>query len=186
MNNIYTYKTHEYRCDKCGWIGLGEELEQGELFQDGFEVNCPKCGELFELVVFPTMAEVLEFGSEEEKKEAREQMEFRDQWEALSLESADQLPEIEGDDLIFNIEERKYKRQEFLFLMHDGKEIWKEPLMYEYYERFIEIGKILQDKYGKRMKDLVPPEYQAWLLGDRSSAPKKIREFRESLKDKSN
>ncbi|HLW33910.1 MAG TPA: hypothetical protein VKX40_16740 [Aequorivita sp.] len=78
MNNIYTYKTHEYRCDKCGWIGFGEELERSDFFQDGFEVNCPKCGELFELVKFPTIAEVLIYGSEEEKKEARKQMGLED------------------------------------------------------------------------------------------------------------
>lgn len=68
--------------------------------------------------------------------------------------------------------------------MHNGTEIWREPLMYEYYWRFIEIGKILQEKYGDRMADLVPPEYQAWLLRDYLNAPKKIDEFRNSLKAK--
>src|SRR5690554_3205623 len=102
MNNVYTYKTHEYRCDKCGWIGFGEELKQGEVFQEGFEVNCPKCDELFELVVFPTLSEILQFGTEKEKQEARKQMSWGEQWEALSLKSAEQLPELDGNNLVFN------------------------------------------------------------------------------------
>lgn len=69
--------------------------------------------------------------------------------------------------------------------MHNGKEIWKEPLLYEYYDRFIDIGKILHEKYGDRMDDLVPPEYEGWLLGDYLPAPKLIKEFRNSLKNKS-
>ena len=162
MNNVYTYKNHQYNCENCDWSGKGEVLKQGDLFEDGFEVNCPNCKYLLELVLFPTLSEVLQFGTEEEKNDARKQMSFWEQWEALSLKSADQLPEIEGDNLIFTIEEKKYKRVEFLYLIHNEKEIWKEPLIYEYYERFIDIGKMLQEKYGNRMEDLVPPEYQGW------------------------
>ena len=186
MNNVYTYKKHQYHCDNCDWNGKGEVLKQGDLYEEGFEVNCPECKELLELVVFPTIAEVLEFGSEEEKKQAREQMGFWEQWEELSLKSTDELPKIEGDDLIFKVEERKYKRKEFLFIMYNGKEVWKEPLLYEYYERFIDIGKILQEKYGSRMKDLVPPDNGSWLYGDRLSSIDRVREFRESLTDKIN
>lgn len=185
MNNIYTYKEHQYNCENCGWTGKGEVLKQGDLKEEGFEVNCPNCKYLLELVVFPTFSEVLQFGTEEDKKEVRKQMSFCDHWEALSLKSADELPEIEGDNLIFEIVEKKYKRKDFLFLMHNGKEIWKEPLLYEYYDRFIDIGKILHEKYGDRMDDLVPPEYEGWLLGDYLPAPKLIKEFRNSLKNKS-
>ncbi len=182
MNNIYNYKSHQYQCKNCDWTGKGEVLEQGDLYEDGFEVNCPECGNLLEFVVLPTFDEVLKYGTEEEKKEVREQMEFWEKWEALSLKSANELPEIEGENLIFEAKERKFKRQEFLFIMYNGKEVWKEPLLYEYYERFIEIGKMLKEKYGNRMKDFVPPEYQVWLLGDKISAPDLINSFRESLK----
>ena len=182
MNTIYTYKSHNYQCKNCNWTGKGEVLEQGDLYEDGFEVNCPACGKLLELVVFPTFDEVLKYGTEEEKKEVKKQMKFWEQWEEFSLKSIDQLPEIEGDNLIFEIEERKYKSQEFLFILNKGKEIWKEPLLYEYYDRFIEIGKMLKEKYGNSMQDLVPPEYQGWLLGDKLSAEKSIEAFRNSLK----
>ncbi len=104
MNTYYTYKSHQYRCDKCGWVGLGEELTPGDVYDGGFEVSCPKCGEFFELVLFPTVEEVLEFGNEEDKKQAREHMKFMDQVKAESLKSPDPLPDIEGDRLIFNIE----------------------------------------------------------------------------------
>lgn len=186
MNNVYTYKEHQYTCDNCGWSGKGEVLKQGDLYEEGFEVNCPECKELLELVVFPTIEEVLKFGTGEEKKQAREEMEFWEQWQAMSLKSADELPEIAGDDLVFEVEERKYKKKEFLFLLYDGKEIWKEPLLYEYYERFIDIGKVLQEKYGNRMKDLVPPDNRSSLYGDRLSSIDRVKEFRKSLKDKRN
>ena len=40
-------KNQEYRCDKCGWIGINEELVQDDCFRDSDDVNCPKCNELF-------------------------------------------------------------------------------------------------------------------------------------------
>jgi hypothetical protein len=41
--------------------------------------------------------------------------------------------------------------------------IRKEERYYEYYNRFIEIGNILKEKYGDKMIDLVPDEYGACL-----------------------
>lgn len=45
LKNFYTYTKFEYRCDKCGWLGFGEEMERGDSYGNGFEVGCPKCGE---------------------------------------------------------------------------------------------------------------------------------------------
>ena len=39
--NYYTYKDVPYACDHCGWRGKGSELEQGEMFEALFELNCP-------------------------------------------------------------------------------------------------------------------------------------------------
>lgn len=181
MNTTYTYKKHLYRCEKCGWSGYGEELEQGDLYRDGFEVNCPKCKELLELIVFPTFEEVLKFGSEAEKKDVREQMGFWKKWEESKLKSIEQLPDLEGDNLIFQVEERRHKSEDYLFIMQDGKEVWKEICPYEYYQRFTEIGTILKEKYGSRMKDLVPPENGCYLYGDSIHSVKIIENFRQSL-----
>lgn len=32
------------RCDKCGWTGLGSEMESGESFGHGVDKECPNCG----------------------------------------------------------------------------------------------------------------------------------------------
>lgn len=181
MKNIYTYKGNNYYCDKCGWQGLGEELEQGELFKELVEMKCPKCKKLLETVALPTFDEVLQFGNEKEKKEVKKQMDFWEKWKALSLKSIGQLPEIEDDNSIFKIEERKYKKIDYLFIMYNGKEVWREPLLYEYYERFIELGKLLKEKYGRKMQDLVPPEYRSFLYGDHIPAPEIIEKFRKTL-----
>lgn len=79
MKNFYTYTKFEYRCHKCGWLGFGEEMERGDSYDNGFEIECPKCGERLDFVSLPTRQETLDYGSEAEKEEVRKQMDMEGQ-----------------------------------------------------------------------------------------------------------
>lgn len=97
--------------------------------------------------------------------------------------SPEQLPDIVGETLLFEVEERIYVDSTFMYIMHNGKEIYKEPLLPGYWDRYLDIGKILREKYGKRMEDLVPPANQALLCSGYDAAQFIIQEFRDSLKE---
>ncbi len=185
MRSYYTYQKEIFKCIKCGWSGFGEEVTQGGLFEDGFEVNCPQCHHLFELIPFPTFDEVMQYGSEEEKLEVQKQISQGDKIEKSQLKSISQLPEINKDGKIkFHLKEEKAKRKEYLVIYADDKEIWRELMYFEYYDRYIEFAKILKQKYGSRMTDLETDDFVPWMYGDCSlSEIQKVKEFRKSLKN---
>ena len=68
-------------------------------------------------------------------------------------------------------------------LRHGNAVLWREPSFYEGYQRYLEVGEILLQKYGSRLKDFKPTqESELYLFGDSISAPGRVRQFRERLK----
>ncbi len=169
------WKEDIFVCDKCGWKRTGEECAQGEMFKDLFEIDCPSCNKRLDVVLYPTIEESRanwDKVSEADKQmiEAREK--FIAEAESRCLESADELPEIEGDELIFVWDQlRENDRCGDTLITHGEQIIWREPSFYEGYDRFIEVAEILKEKYGSKLVDLVPAERsQNDLLGDCFSA----------------
>jgi uncharacterized protein (DUF169 family) len=181
-STYYTYKKEEFICKECKWKGLGENTDQGELFNELFEIYCPSCHEVVGIIPYPTIEEVLEFGDEEEKEEARLAIDFHKKIEAAELKSIKQLPEINGDQLIFEITEKNQEEDDYVVISLNGKVIWEEIIAYEYYSRFLELGALFKKKYGSKMIDFIPNVDGYLLWGDKISAPKKIEDFRNSLK----
>jgi hypothetical protein len=155
-DNYYSYKKEKYSCEHCDWIGLGNELAD-EMFDGGFEVFCPNCHEPFPgLILFPTIEETLEKGSDIDKVVATLVKSSREKWLASLLKDISQLPDLHYDFMAFVLREIEEDSEKNIVITCRGKIIWKEILTYQYYERFIEIGKIFKQKYGDRMIDLVP------------------------------
>lgn len=185
--NDYSYKSEKYSCQHCGWTGLGDELKFGEMFNDGFEVNCPKCHERFPgLILFPTIEEALEKGTEEDKLHAKDRKAFREKWLASLLTDVEQLPDLNDDYMTFVLREVEENGENYVVLTEHGEVIWKEIRAYEYYERFIELGKLLKQKYGDRMIDLVPDVSGFYLYGDKISSINLIKNFRNKLRSNTN
>ncbi len=73
------------------------------------------------------------------------------------LHSTRQLPEIySDDDLIFVWDEQEADPIPQIVIRYGNTIIWKEFSYYECYNRFEPIAMLLQQKYGKRVKDLIP------------------------------
>jgi len=55
--NYYEFKAALISCKHCNWQGLGADMEVGEVFEDGqlTECHCPKCGEYWGAVPWPTV-----------------------------------------------------------------------------------------------------------------------------------
>lgn len=60
--------------------------------------------------------------------------------------------------------------------------LFSEPAVYEGYERFAEVARILKAKYGSHLIDLIPTEQgHLYLYGDRLRAPEFIDRTRREL-----
>ena len=181
--DYYSFKGEKFSCRNCGWTGTGKEIEEGEMFDDGFEVDCPNCHEHFPgLIMFPMIEEVLGKGSKKDKLAAVAMKSFREKWLASLLKKTDQLPDLHDDLMIFELRELKVDGEDFIVITYNGEVVWKEIRVYEYYDRFIEIGKIFNKKYGKRMVDIVPEVDGLYLYGDSCSSVQLIDEFRAELR----
>jgi hypothetical protein len=95
-----------------------------------------------------------------------------------SLHSPDQLPEIEGDSLIFVWDQEE---AESLF-WYGGLLVWQVWTGREVYDRYVEIVEILQMKYGRRLIDVTPTlRSQYALYGDKTQAFFHVQSARQSL-----
>lgn len=188
MTSYYTWKQDPYECSGCGWKGTGEQCTT-TLLLDLFEIRCPSCGNMVGVMQWPTFEDSRQHWdmlSESEKK----LVEFGEaqQKEILSrrLTSPTQLPDIEGDNLVFTWDIEDLQMGGDTLLGYGGEIIWREPAIYEGYGRFLEVAWILKEKYGDRMQDLVPTEKSLlYLWGDRLTAPDIIEERRSKLRDRS-
>jgi hypothetical protein len=178
--NYFTYKNEKFTCKNCNWQGTGEETTIGEYFDAGYEIDCPNCGESLPggLVVFPSLEETAVLGNEMEQKEAQELLAQRERFEAARLKNPEQLPHLDGDELIFHMSEVKEGGDGFMVFKYDEKEVWRELCYYEYYDRYIAIGEIMIEKYGERLKDIIPKVNGIYFYGDTLKAPGIVEEFR--------
>lgn len=184
-DNYYTYKSENFVCKHCGWTGLGKEVILGEMFHFGFEVDCPKCYERFtELILFPTIEETLKKGPEEDKLVARAMKLTSEKWRASLLKNVNQLPDLNFNFMAFVLREIEENGENYIVITHQNRIIWKEIRAYEYFERFIEIGRIFKEKYGDRMIDLVPDVDGYYLYGDRAVSISLVENFRRELRSK--
>lgn len=173
--NYYTYKFHTFTCKRCGWTGLGESMDVGDGYRGAFEALCPECKELVTFVPFPTIAEARASWQHltEKQKRSIEEREARQQaFEAVCLKSPDQLPDI--DEPHFTLTWDQDAGNTLILL--GKREIFREPAVWDGSERFEEVAEILNRKYGKALRDLVPAEAALMYLWGDSYAGKYIIE----------
>src|SRR5688500_10385759 len=121
-DNFYSYQNESYSCKHCGWTGIGKDVAQGEMFDDGFEVNCPNCHERFPgLILFPTIEETLVKGSDEDKITANAIKTFRQKWLSSLLKDINQLPDLNGNVIIFELTDVEENGENYLAIWCEGK-----------------------------------------------------------------
>jgi hypothetical protein len=189
------WKTEVLECPICGWKGT---FYQGGVSYDIdiMDSSCPECApirrSMLAIVGSPTIEEAEQNWSkltEEEKARvvARRAFlkDFKERWEAAHLKSPDQLPELAGEEITMVWDWVEDNGKDITVIRHGDAEIWREPAIYEGYERFRDVVCILRQKYGKRLVDVVPTcAGGQFLHGDHCVAPGKvIKETRQSLKE---
>lgn len=183
-----------WKCGHCGWEGTGAELRTGETFDELMEMDCPACAEKILVVSYPTLAESRENRSTMsalEREYAEAIARFGERFEAASLKVASQLPELEGDELVLEwdfVETETQQTKRFsdireTVIRHGAFEVWREPALWEGYQRFLQVLDMLRERYGDRLKDLIPTKAsEMYLYGDSLSANFTIEHAREALR----
>jgi hypothetical protein len=179
------WRERTFTCTDCGWKGLGAKCTRGELYRELFDICCPACQKEVGSVMFPTVEEARQNWGKLSAwdQHAIESIEgFRKDFAGRKLVSPEQLPDIEGGELIF-VWDIETQQKGGDTLIRCGSEIlWREPAYWECYKRFAEVAAILKQKYGGRVRDLVPTVASyLYLYGDRMSASDEVDEVRKAL-----
>ena len=191
--NVYSYHKYRFNCSACDWEGLGSEtVEVGDI-ENSYGVGCPKCRVPIQFVSYPSNWQIIKYDTPERKDQARKwqaEDEARSaRWEKEykeypNLSSSEQLPDIDATDIIISLREEGPKTDwggcKFIVLYYDETEIWRELNSFEFYRKYLRIGRILKEKYGDRLYDF-EVEYTWALGGDAMGAFCKVRAFRKSL-----
>lgn len=170
------YSWRRFACP-CGWRGWFGQLSQ-EMHETLFDASCPKCGTMLAIVSFPTWGDVwraFRRGNEEASRDLKDFAEreaFLRRYEARELKSPDQLPEVEGDSLEFEWDSVEVSGQrEVVIRLREGREVWREVEAYENWLHFIEVRRILRERYAARFKSLTATDAaDLYLYGDDLSA----------------
>ncbi len=184
------WKSAILHCPRCGWKGTFEEGSV-EYHREWMDTSCPACdwlsAPILAIVSYPTHGESeanWDKLSQQEKDEVETHKRFLASWEESSLKSEAELPELEGSSLILTWDFEEHGSSSFVVIRHGEREIWREVALYEGFERFEEIVKILMEKYGTRLADVVPtPASEYYLYGDVMRAPDAVKAVRKSIKD---
>ncbi len=196
MNVSYydDWRERRSQCGNCGWQGLGSELQTGEMFRELMEMECPGCGQRLLVVSYPTLAESRANWSklsEGERAEVEAIELFNRRFESASLKAPSQLPELECDELVLDWDFAETcpgtagggQTSPETVIRHGHIEVWREPALWEGYERFVEILGMLRERYGARLKDLVPTAAsELFLYGDRLASPDLVQQARDALR----
>jgi hypothetical protein len=191
------WKADAFTCPACGWAGVGGDLQVGEASNDLFELMCPQCDAYVTFVMNPTLEEYRanwDKVSELDKAMVERVEAFRREFGERKLDrerAKRQLPAIAGKAFTlawdFESEDDRTKpglsgaRRETVIRL-DGAAIFREPAMYEGYERFIEVAEILREAYGERVLDLVPTRAsEVYLYGDKLSSPAIVAAARKRI-----
>ena len=153
----YSAWMEETHICRCGWQGPGKELDWSEMDSMGLEYFCPSCLEDLLFVKFPSIDEAMKHRDELPPLD-REMLDSiranRDRIDKRVM-IPDELPDIDDSRFVLDWFVTSDHRVE---IRHGDRIIMTEPSWYESAERFVEVARILKQKYGNRVCDLRPSE----------------------------
>jgi hypothetical protein len=186
FNYYDDWRSAELECPACHWKGTFEQgsVEQHDAHMD---CSCPKCdfftAPMLSIVSYPTVAEMKASGDPEGLKQAERIEQFQSKFEARMLARKEQLPEIDAESfsLAWDFDEKDGER--LTIIRHGDRVLYTELANWQGFEfRFEQVCKIVREKYGERVLDLVPTSAsELYLYGDRVRAPKEVEEIRKKI-----
>jgi hypothetical protein len=117
-----------------------------------------------------------------ERKQVEDHERFQRDFDNRKLREPSQLPDIHSPSFILHWDFVDSGFESETLIKHGDTIIFREPAIYEGYERFIEIARILRARYGSALCDLVPTGCsETYLYGDRLSSPEIVAQARRQI-----
>jgi len=181
-NYTEEWMKREYTCSGCSWSGTGGETARGIMYRGTYlELTCPTCSEFLDVLILPAekgCAHSREGLSEEQlkAKEAEDEQERR--YREQCLASAGQLPDLPEGEITLSWDMEQDQTQ----IRNGETVVWSEPVAYEGFDRFEQVAVILKEKYGSRLKDLVPTDRsKLFLYGDYEPSLAYLKKVRKDI-----
>ncbi len=184
------WKSEVFTCPDCDWTGT---FEEGcvEIYAELMDSSCPICDyystPTLAIVSYPTLEESEQNWdkvSDIDKYGILLRKSFLEKLEKMRLKSATELPDLEGSSIVitWDCAGDKPGPDYYTILKHGDTEIWREPAIYEGYERFSEIVEILKEKYGESLVDVVPTKASdLYLYGDSLGSIRAVKGIRSRI-----
>jgi hypothetical protein len=186
MRKYYdNWRDKEFDCPACKWHGPGSALSLGDYTLDYAERVCPVCEECITVVLHPTI------------EESRANWDKVSEWDRRNIEAGEarqaefarrklcepaQLPDVAEPSFVLHWDFADDGSGRETLIKHGDNVIFAEPAFYEGYERFIEVAKILRQRYGAALRDLIPTKAsELYLYGDYFGSLAIVAEARERI-----
>jgi hypothetical protein len=188
FNYYDDWKSEVFVCPDCGWKGTFDEGSV-ELHSELMDMTCPKCdvfdAPMLAIVSYATTRESRENWdklTDSEKEWVKKLENHHDEFEDKKLRKSTPLPGIKANSFVLRWDYRE-SDQESETVIRCGEEIiFSEPATYEGYERYIEVAKILKNRYGRALADLEPTDCsELYLYGDSISASEILKKARNQI-----
>jgi hypothetical protein len=169
------WQSVELECPLCHWKGKFNEGSVG-YYRELQDCSCPKCdffvSPILALVSYPTLDEVAASGNPADIQQAKEREQFLQNFNSTKLVNKEQLPQVNSTSFTLTWDFVKTNGERRAVIRHDNRVLFSEPALWEGYERFEKVCKIVREKYDARVHDLVPTaRSEMYLYGDVLSAP---------------
>lgn len=182
------WKSEVLTCPQCGWKGTFEEGAVG-YYNELMDSSCPRCEgsdtPMLAIVSYPTVGESRanwDKLSDLEKDYVEGIQRFRSDFENRKLRDPSQLPDIGSSSFTLDWDYDDTGAMRDTLIKHGETVIFREPAIYEGYNRFIKVAKILRAHYGPALRDLVPTQWsEQYLYGDRLFSYETVDKARQEI-----
>lgn len=178
----------EITCPRCDWSG--PQMPYLDMHADLFDLCCPKCRCMILIILFPTIAETREAAAAgnpraiKELPRAEEQIAYRRKMYASLLRDEEQLPDLDGDQLVLDWDQVSVDGEHWTVLRHGDRELVRELTYWEGIGRFEEVVAILRARYGSRLVELRPTAASwTYLRGDKYGVDERVAEINAALRE---
>ena len=154
----------------CGWQGPASEASS-ELFDELYELQCPRCDARLAVVSLPTHDQVRDAAATGNERAQRDLVNVeridarRASASRLALTDIAVLPDFDGPELIIHWDQEKVDDEQYTVLLYGGRVLWRELAFWEGLTRYEEVVALLELKYGTRLRGVIPTKRSELYLG---------------------
>jgi hypothetical protein len=184
FNYYEAWQSVELKCPLGHWAGT---FKQGAVsyHRDLMDCSCPICdpmsNSILAIVNYPTLDEMRRSGDESAIARAERIEDFQRTFSDGKLKDKDQLPTLDPAPFTLIWDFVDVNDERFTVIRYEDLALFSEPALWEGYERFAAVCKIVRKKYGSRVKDLVPSlGSELYLYGDALWSPDFVASIRRT------